>query len=265
MRLKKLSCLPLAALCLVLSACSALLEGEQSRVEPHADRYWESAADDIMRAESYQDLVNALLLLIEEQEPSGVVRLYLSDVSYAQAWDTVRTACAEVREETAVGSYSLHALDFRVEELRDSYYEVSLQPVYRRTAEDLERMVEISSSSAIYDMVLLAWQRGEEGLTVRYTYLSEDESVLAENILLLQQELEGGGAEAPPEAPSQSDGAEGEETQQTPLTPWEIYFYPPGGESSIVEIFFHSQGEQQAPAEPGGEEPGQGEGGEPAA
>ena len=258
MRLKKLSCLPLAALCLVLSACSALLEGEQSRVEPHADRYWESAADDIMRAESYQDLVNALLLLIEEQEPSGVVRLYLSDVSYAQAWDTVRTACAEVREETAVGSYSLHALDFRVEELRDSYYEVSLQPVYRRTAEDLERMVEISSSSAIYDMVLLAWQRGEEGLTVRYTYLSEDESVLAENILLLQQELEGGaaagGAEEPPREtaeegegslPPEEPAGEGpEETEEEPeadLVPWEIHFYPPGGESSIIEIFFHPQ------------------------
>ena len=262
--MKRIGCVALAALCLLLSACS-LLEGDVSQVEPHADRYWESAADDILRAESYQDLVNIILLLIEDQEPSGVIRLYLSDVTYSTAWETVRQACSEVREETAIGSYSLHALNFSVEELRDSYYQVSLLPIYRRTQADIDSMVETSSSGAIYDMVLMAWKRGEERLTVRYTYLSEDEATLAENILLLQQELEGGGAEAPPEAPSQSDGAEGEETQQTPLTPWEIYFYPPGGESSIVEIFFHSQGEQQAPAEPGGEESGQGEGGEPAA
>ena len=242
MRLKKLSCLPLAALCLVLSACSALLEGEQSRVEPHADRYWESAADDIMRAESYQDLVNALLLLIEEQEPSGVVRLYLSDVSYAQAWDTVRTACAEVREETAIGSYSLHALNFSMEELRDSYYEVSLLPMYRRTQADIDSIVETSSSSAIYDMVLVAWERGEERLTVRYTYLAEDEATLAENILLLQRELEGAGAEGDAPADPAEEAPEGQEAAPPALTPWEICFYPPGGDSSIVEVFFHPQG-----------------------
>ena len=254
--MRGLLCLLLAALCLPLSACAPLLEGEYTQVEPHADRYWESAADDIMRAESYQDLVNALLLLIEEQEASGVVRLYLTDVSYSEAWEMVRTACAEVREETAIGSYSLHSLDFSMEELRDSYYEVSLQPVYRRTAADIESMVETSSSSAIYDMVLLAWENGQDRLTVRYTYLSEDESVLAENILLLQQELEGGGTagQAPPEgagedAPAEAGGApedtapeDGGTPESPALTPWEIHFYPPGGDSSIIEIFFHPQG-----------------------
>ena len=230
----------LAALCLVpgLSACS-LLEGEYSQVEPHADRYWESAADDILRAESYQDLVNIILLLIEGQEPSGVIRLYLTDASYSDAWDMVERACAEVREETPVGSYSLHALDFAVEELRDSYYQVSLQPVYRRTKEEIESIVETSSSSAIYDMVLLAWERGEERLTVRYTYASEDEMTLTENILLLQQELEVGVVEEGETPPS--------------ITPWEIHFYPPGGDSSIIEIFFHPQETEEdgtaAPAE----------------
>ena len=239
--MKRILCLPLAALCLFLSACS-LLEGNYSQVEPHADRYWESAADDILRAESYQDLVNIILLLIEGQEPSGVVRLYLTDVSYSDAWDLVAQACTEVREETAVGSYSLHALDFSVEELRDNYYQVSLQPVYRRTETDISSIVETSSSSAIYDMVLLAWKRGEERLTVRYTYQAEDEATLAENILLLQQELEGGPAEE--EEEPQSDPEDGQEAGEagSDLVPWEIHFYPPGGDSSIIEIFFHPQG-----------------------
>ena len=230
--LKRILCLPLAAACLLLGGCS-LLEGEASQVEPHTDRYWESAADDILRAESYQDLVNTILLLIEGQEPSGVVRLYLTDERYETALGMVEQACAEVREETAIGSYCLHALDFNVEELRDSYYQVSLLPVYRRTQADVDAMVETSSSSAIYDMVLLAWERGEERLTVRYTYLAEDETTLAANILLLQQELEGGGEPEEGAAP----------------TPWEIHFYPPGGGSSIVEIFFHPHSAGQAAPE----------------
>ena len=106
--LKRILCLSLAAACLLLGGCS-LLEGEASQVEPHTDRYWESAADDILRAESYQDLVNTILLLVEDQEESGVIRLYLSDVDYATAWSMVSDACTEVRTETAMGSYSLRA------------------------------------------------------------------------------------------------------------------------------------------------------------
>ena len=230
--MKRIVCLPLAALCLFLSACS-LLEGNYSQVEPHADRYWESAADDILRAESYQDLVNTILLLIEQQEPSGVIRLYLTDVDYGTAWNMVKDACTEVRDETAIGSYSLRSLDFSVEELRDSYYEVALLPSYRRTQEDIDSIVETSSSSAIYEMILMAWEKGEDRLTVRYTYPSEDEATLTENILLLQQELEVGVVEEGAEPPA--------------VTPWEIYFYPPGGDSSIIEIFFHPEEAADAP------------------
>ena len=258
-----------AALCLLLCGCSALLEDDYSVVEPHADRYWESAADDILRAESYQDLVNTILLLVEDQEESGVIRLYLSDVDYATAWSMVSDACTEVRTETAMGSYSLRALDFSVEELRNSYYEMKLYPDYRRTAEDIESIVNTSSSSVIYDMVLAAWQRGADRLTVRYTYLAEDEATLTENILLLQEELESAeglegsttaegptddagedasredGGDVPPADSTQTDPAVGADvpgdSQETSgsLTPWEINFYPPGGNSSIIEIFFH--------------------------
>ena len=270
--MKKYIFLAAAALCLALCGCSSFLEDEYSVVEPHADRYWEGTAGDILRAENYQDLVNTILLLVENQEEAGVIRLYLSDVDYATAWSMVSRACMEVRTETAMGSYSLRSLDFSVEELRNNYYEMKLYPAYRRTAEDIDAILETSSSSAIYDMVLTAWERDAERLTVRYTYLAEDEAVLTENILLLQRELEGygpveasaealeaaeGGGEgadsepaaddgedpAPPadgtsgaEAGDGADGSAGED-----FTPWEIYFYPPGGSSSIIEIFFHPE------------------------
>ena len=60
-----------AALTLLLSGCS--LEREYSVVEPHENQYWESTAEDILRAESYQDLVNTLLLLVEQHEETGTI------------------------------------------------------------------------------------------------------------------------------------------------------------------------------------------------
>ena len=58
-------------------------------------------------------------------------------------------------------------------------------------------------------------------------------------VFLLEQELEVGVVEEGETPPS--------------ITPWEIHFYPPGGDSSIIEIFFHPQETEEdgaaAPAE----------------
>lgn len=242
----------------LLTGCS-LLDRDYGVVEPHANRYWEDSASDILRAESYQDLVNTLMLLVEQHGESGMLRLYLTDVGYIAALDMMRQAITEVREETAIGSYSLERMDFNMEELRNSYYQVELHPVYRRTAEDLAAIQETASSSAIYDMLLRAYEEGEERLTVRYAYLAEEQEVLLQNIRQLQAELEGfvlpgeggesGQEEIPTEEPSGEEeptvpevsGEAGETGEEEPVPPdyvlWEVNLYPPNGESSIVEIF----------------------------
>lgn len=236
-------CLLLAAACLLLSGCS--LERGYSSVEPHENRYWESNDNDILRAESYQDFVNAILLLVEQHEETGTIRLYLSDVDYSTALTLVKNACTEVREDTATGSYCLETLDFDMEELRDSYYQVQLLPEYRRTAEDLEAIVETASSSAIYELLIAAYEEGRPSLTVRYAYLAEERETLLANILQLQLELEG--VEAPPEEAGEQapveEGAEILPQRQLPegRAPWEIHLYPPEGDSSIIEIFLQPQ------------------------
>ncbi len=247
----------MAAMSLLLGGCSMLLDQDYRSVEPHANRYWEDSGNDILRAESYQDLVNTLMLLVEQHTESGVLRLYLSDVDYATALDLMKRAIAEVQEETAIGSYTLESMDFDMEELRNSYYQVTLQPTYRRSAEDVAQILETASSSAIYEMLVAAWKNGDERLTVRYAYLAEEQSVLLENIRQLQIELE----EIPvaqseePVLPAAEEGenpqpeteAEAPEEPADPsiqfpegYEPWPVYFYPPEGESSIIEIFLHS-------------------------
>ena len=63
-------------LCLLLCGCGILLERSYSSVEPYANRYWDSGAEDTLRSETYQDLVNSLLLLVEERAEEGTIRCY---------------------------------------------------------------------------------------------------------------------------------------------------------------------------------------------
>ena len=56
----------------LLSGCPALLERSYGVSEPYADRYWDSSAEDTLRVESYQDLVNSLLLLVEQRAEEGI-------------------------------------------------------------------------------------------------------------------------------------------------------------------------------------------------
>ena len=48
---------------LSLTGCSALLERNYATVEPHSSKFWESEAAGTLRAESYQDVVNDVLLV----------------------------------------------------------------------------------------------------------------------------------------------------------------------------------------------------------
>ena len=59
----------------LLSGCS-LLQREYSRSSPHSATYYEGDRRDVLRAESYQDLVNDLLLLVGAHSESGTVWLY---------------------------------------------------------------------------------------------------------------------------------------------------------------------------------------------
>ena len=71
---KRVWALAAALLMLPLTGCGSLLNRDYSVTEPHSSSYYESEDRSVLRAESYQDLVNALLVLISggpRREPSG--------------------------------------------------------------------------------------------------------------------------------------------------------------------------------------------------
>ena len=83
---------------LLLSGCG-LLQREYTRTSPHSATYYEGSRRDVLRAESYQDLVNDLLLLVGAHSESGTVWLYGSS-AVPDASRMAQKACDEVLLET---------------------------------------------------------------------------------------------------------------------------------------------------------------------
>ena len=98
---------------LLLSGCG-LLRREYSRTEPHSATYYEGDRRDVLRAESYQDLVNDLLLLVAAHAEEGTVWYYAEEETDLSR--EAQRACAEVQQETPLGAYALDYLTYTVDD-----------------------------------------------------------------------------------------------------------------------------------------------------
>lgn len=163
----------LLAACL-LTGCAGLLERSYSVLEPYADRYWDSSAEDTLRAESYQDLVNSMLLLIEQHAEEGVIRCYGETGAYQNAL----AARSEVQRETMLGSYLLQNLHLSYEQ-GSNYSTLTCRIIYREDAEDIDSLMTLSDSQSLVDLLRLAVREEHEKLTAHFAYDTPREDVSA--------------------------------------------------------------------------------------
>ena len=208
--MKKRILLLAAALCLLCSGCGGgLLEREWSSVTPHSAGYWENGDKDTLRADSYQDLVNALLLLLGEHSEEGVVRIYSEEDAAAMA----EQACKEVQEETALGAYLLDYISYTDTQER-AYYEMHVHLGYRRTAEEQAGIVTATSTEALPDLLRLTAREGSlSRIAVRFTYFTADRDGIRDMVRSVQEEVDTGFTE-----------------------PWQVNFYPDTDDVGIVEV-----------------------------
>lgn len=242
----------LLAVCLTLSGCASLLERSYSVVEPYTDRYWDSGAEDTLKAESYQDLVNSLLMLVEQRAEEGVIRFYVTE----DAYNLALAANREVRLETALGSYLLRKLTFSCERT-DRYCTLSYEMSYREDAEELGSIMTLSDSQSLVDLLRLAVREEHPKMTAQFVYDTPRDAVISaveslwQELCLDEQEQAEAGEEAPneegeepspeePAAPPEDAEQVLQETQEEPVQlppcPWEIRFYPDLESAEIVEI-----------------------------
>lgn len=209
--MKKRAAALLALLCLLLSGCgNAVLERSYSVFSPYSEIYRENEDADTLRADSYQELVNALLLLLGEHSEEGTVRIYgNNDAAAAMA----EQACREVQEDTALGAYLLDYISY-TDAQEHGYYEMRVRLGYRRTAEEQKNIITATSTEALPDLLrLAAEQEGTERIAIRFGYFSTDREGLRAMVQAVRQEMWPDNAQE-----------------------WQVFFYPDTDDVGIVEV-----------------------------
>lgn len=211
--MKKLRCAAFAAaICLLLSGCSSILDRQYGTVEEHSSKYWESESTDTLRAETYQDVVNDLLLLIGRHAESASLRLYnFEDESTVS--DILEQAATEVQQETPLGAYAANYITTENRAQR-GYYEASVHIGYRRSAAQVQNIVNATSVSALPDLLDAAFQQGKSDLAVRIGYWTAEDRASVEKMV--------------EDVRSQRGLSETE--------PWTISYYPPQGNVGLIEF-----------------------------
>lgn len=258
--MKKRAVAVLAAACLLLSGCSSLLERSYSSVEPYTDRYWASGERDILKAESYQDLVNLLLMLVEQRSEEGVIRYYVPEGESG----TLQVALAkhEVCSETLVGTYYLESLVVSVSE-SENYYTLTWTMKYREGVQDIASVMALSDSESLVDLIRLALREGHPSLTAQFiSKVSRSEVEEVVNQLWIDMYL----AELEAQIPEDTDDPENTDAPENTDNPENTDTSEPGGENGEepqngedAEDLLNESGEK--PSE-NGEEGSSGEGGE---
>lgn len=156
----------------VLTGCAPLLERTYAVSEPHSSRFWESEAAGTLRAESYQDIVNDLLLLIGQHTETAALRLYnfTSDFSVA---DTLEQATTEIQQDTPMGAYAVEYIT-AVSQAQRGYYEIAVKISYRRSLEQIQAVVNATSPEALYSLLTDAMENEKSELAVRLGYWGPD-------------------------------------------------------------------------------------------
>ena len=198
------------AMALLLTGCGSFLHREYSVVEPHSSTYYEN--EDILRAENYQEVVNDLLILVGEQKKDGTIWLYLDDESIDAAL-LAEQACREVQQETPLGAYAVDYLTYTIDSTPRNYVAISLTIGYRRTAAQMDAIVHTTSISALADLLTAAADRGVSELTVQLSYFDNQQQEVRSIVSAVQANQAGASRD-----------------------PWQVNFYPEGGDVGIVEI-----------------------------
>ena len=135
-------------LVLGLAGCGSMLERSYASVTPHTQFSDESDSGSVLRAETYQGLVSALLHLVEQGAEKGELRLYqYSSVTGAAASD-VDQACLEVTQEDPLGAYAVDYIKYDVEQTV-SYYQINVTLAYNIDPKELKDVISVTGSTAV--------------------------------------------------------------------------------------------------------------------
>ena len=201
----------LALLCAALLAVSCtgcrLLEREWYEVTAHSSGYYEGR--DALRADTYQDLVNNILVLVGNHSEEGTIWLY-----YAQegldANEAAERACREVEKETPMGTYAVSYIQYTVDDSARNYSAITVTIGYSRTEQQIVDIKHATNTSALADLLTEAAEAGRSELAVQFSS-TDTQARQVQQIVEQVRAARGGGS-------------------------WTVNFYPSSTNIGLVEI-----------------------------
>lgn len=141
---KRILALGLGLLLVLGSGCAAMLERSHVSSTAHVDYAVEENDESILRAETYQGLVNSLRYFIDEHRSGGVIRLY----NYTGDVESDLAAARDEVLQDPVGAFAVGALNYDSTRIL-TYYEVELSISYTRSAREVEAIPEVFGLSGV--------------------------------------------------------------------------------------------------------------------
>lgn len=164
----------MAALMLLSTGCSSMLNRDYSSVTVHSATPTAEGDANTMRVQNYQELVNALIYLINQGEESGSIRYSGEEADFKKLMDE---ACLEVKQEDPLGAYAVDYIKYSVISIVGSY-EADVQITYRRTREQVASIVDATGAAAIRSELSRALSSFDTEVVLRISYFEEDEAYI---------------------------------------------------------------------------------------
>lgn len=229
MKQRSLACLAISA-ALLLSGCSSMLDREYLDITTHNAAPTTEGDTSILRADSYQELVNVLIYMVSTGAENGTIRLYIDSEDVAK---DLEDACREVVQEDPLGAYAVEYIKHSVDSIV-TYSEAQVQIIYRRTREQVASIVSATGAAAIRGELEESLASFAPESVLRLSYFDGDEAYILDLVR--------------------------EAYFATPATALDlpeatVAFYPDSGSRSVVEISLHYHLDEQELVQRGSSRP----------
>lgn len=153
-----------------LAGCGAL-DDEYLAVSPSEQQAVAEENEDILIAENYLSLQNAILYFVENGIADGVIRVH--DYS-GNLEDELPSAVYEVTKRNPLGAYAVDNMTYDYA-LIVSYYEIHIKTVFRRSVEQIQAIERVAGSIALDEKLTDAMEAFKPSLVVRIPYYNNQD------------------------------------------------------------------------------------------
>ena len=161
------------AFMLAASGCTAMLEGESRIRTAHYIPPYEAPPEQQIEISSYDELTAEILSLIMQHESTGSMYAVSYDGDVEQ---DVRRVCLEMRDDDPLVAYAVESMDGETKRIVSSY-EIAISIEYRRTKQQVDSIVNVSTLRFL----------PTEILSVMSAY--QEETVLRTSLRVTEEEL----------------------------------------------------------------------------